>query len=124
MTAEKQASKKLILIAVAVMLLLASLDQTIVSTALPTIVADLGGLDHLSWVVTQLSPDTANWVVSLDMFVVGLGMGPIMSVGTTAIQKAVPRDMLGVGAAGFTLFRQIGGSVGVALFGTMFSTSF
>ncbi|MFD8673009.1 MDR family MFS transporter [Streptomyces seoulensis] len=33
-------------------LLLAALDQTIVSTALPTIVSDLGGLDHLSWVVT------------------------------------------------------------------------
>src|SRR4051795_7866532 len=33
-------------------LLLASLDQTIVSTALPTIVGDLGGLAHLSWVVT------------------------------------------------------------------------
>jgi MFS family permease len=31
---------------------LAALDQTIVSTALPTIVGDLGGLDHLSWVVT------------------------------------------------------------------------
>ena len=33
-------------------LLLASLDQTIVATALPTIVGDLGGLTHLSWVVT------------------------------------------------------------------------
>ncbi|MFF3753751.1 DHA2 family efflux MFS transporter permease subunit [Streptomyces sp. NPDC002018] len=33
-------------------LLVASLDQTIVSTALPTIVSDLGGLEHLSWVVT------------------------------------------------------------------------
>jgi EmrB/QacA subfamily drug resistance transporter len=33
-------------------LLLASLDQTIVSTALPTIVGDLGGLSHLSWVIT------------------------------------------------------------------------
>lgn len=32
--------------------LLAALDQTIVSTALPTIVGELGGLDHLSWVVT------------------------------------------------------------------------
>ena len=31
---------------------LAALDQTIVSTALPTIVGELGGLDHLSWVVT------------------------------------------------------------------------
>ncbi|MFJ9605507.1 MFS transporter [Kitasatospora sp. NPDC101176] len=33
-------------------MLLAALDQTIVSTALPTIVSDLGGLEHLSWVVT------------------------------------------------------------------------
>ena len=33
-------------------ILLAALDQTIVATALPTIVSDLGGLSHLSWVVT------------------------------------------------------------------------
>src|SRR3954464_7787506 len=32
---------------------LAALDQTIVSTALPTIVGELGGLQHLSWVVTS-----------------------------------------------------------------------
>src|SRR5919201_1775881 len=34
-------------------MLLAALDQTIVSTALPTIVGELGGLNHLSWVVTS-----------------------------------------------------------------------
>ncbi len=33
-------------------MLLAALDQTIVSTALPTIVGELGGLEHLSWVIT------------------------------------------------------------------------
>jgi len=33
-------------------MLLAALDQTIVATALPTIVGDVGGLDHLAWVVT------------------------------------------------------------------------
>ena len=38
--------------ALIVVMLLASLDQTIVSTALPTIVGELGGLEHLSWVVT------------------------------------------------------------------------
>ena len=43
---------RLIIASTAVLLLLAALDQTIVSTALPTIVADLGGLEHLSWVVT------------------------------------------------------------------------
>ncbi|MFD0069505.1 MFS transporter, partial [Streptomyces sp. NPDC127574] len=33
-------------------ILLAALDQTIVGTALPTIVSDLGGAAHMSWVVT------------------------------------------------------------------------
>src|ERR1700754_1419264 len=33
-------------------MLMAALDQTIVATALPTIVGDLGGLDQISWVVT------------------------------------------------------------------------
>jgi EmrB/QacA subfamily drug resistance transporter len=46
--------QKLLVIYIALMLalLLSALDQTIVSTALPTIVNDLGGLSHLSWVVT------------------------------------------------------------------------
>ena len=43
----------LIFTALMLVLLLASLDQTIVSTALPTIVGDLGGIEHLSWVVTS-----------------------------------------------------------------------
>src|SRR5215831_3251264 len=43
---------RLIFGALLLVLLLASLDQTIVSTALPTIVGDLGGIEHLSWVVT------------------------------------------------------------------------
>ena len=38
--------------ALLLVMLLAALDQTIVSTALPTIVGELGGLDSLSWVVT------------------------------------------------------------------------
>ena len=45
-------SLRLVIGSVAVLLLLAALDQTVVSTALPTIVADLGGLEQLSWVVT------------------------------------------------------------------------
>src|SRR6478735_5861363 len=43
----------LVIGALLLVMLLASLDQTIVSTALPTIVGDLGGLDHISWVVTS-----------------------------------------------------------------------
>ena len=44
--------RRLIFAALLLVLFIASLDQTIVSTALPTIVGDLGGLQHLSWVVT------------------------------------------------------------------------
>ncbi len=52
---EVEASRKhlrLILGALMLTMLLAALDQTIVSTALPTITSDLGGLNQLSWVVT------------------------------------------------------------------------
>lgn len=49
---EPHTNFRLVIGSVAILLLLAALDQTIVSTALPTIVSDLGGLDHLSWVVT------------------------------------------------------------------------
>src|SRR6187455_244276 len=44
---------RLIFGALLLVLLLASLDQTIVSTALPTIVGELGGISKLSWVVTS-----------------------------------------------------------------------
>lgn len=40
-------------------IVLATLDGTIVGTALPTIVGELGGLDHLSWVVTSYLLTTA-----------------------------------------------------------------
>ncbi|MGW7051338.1 DHA2 family efflux MFS transporter permease subunit [Streptomyces sp. NPDC054887] len=53
--AEPAAGRRTVLVAVGALLLgmlLAALDQTIVSTALPTIVSELGGMEHLSWVVT------------------------------------------------------------------------
>jgi EmrB/QacA subfamily drug resistance transporter len=47
-----RATKNAVVIAIMLGMLLAALDQTIVATALPTIVSDLGGANHLSWVVT------------------------------------------------------------------------
>jgi EmrB/QacA subfamily drug resistance transporter len=55
----------LVFVTILVGLLLAALDQTIVSTALPTIVGDLGGADHLSWVVSSyLLADTIATVLA------------------------------------------------------------
>ncbi len=88
---------------------------------LPTIgtLVMVGALLYL----TRLSPETGNGEFFMTIFVLGLGMGPIMSVGTTAIQNAVPLEIMGVATAGYSMFRQIGGSVGVALFGALFSSS-
>ena len=47
-----EARVRLVLVSAAAVLFLASLGQTSVSTALPTIVGQLGGLDHITWVIT------------------------------------------------------------------------
>ena len=55
----------LVFVTILVGMLLAALDQTVVSTALPTIVADLGGAGHLSWVVSSyLLADTIATVLA------------------------------------------------------------
>ena len=61
------------------------------------------------------------WKVSLYMVVLGLGLGMVMQVLVLAVQNAVPYEQLGVATSGSTLFRQIGGSIGVALFGAIFA---
>ena len=48
-------------------------------------------------------------------------MGCIFPVVTTAVQNAVPRQMLGTATAAGVMFRQIGGSLAVAVFGAMFA---
>ena len=52
-------SVRVVLLALMIAMLLAMLDNMIVGTAMPTIVGDLGGLAHLSWVVTSYTLATA-----------------------------------------------------------------
>src|ERR1700742_16842 len=53
LAASERPPVRLLFTALMLVMLLGALDQTIVSTALPTIVGDLGGLQNLSWVVTS-----------------------------------------------------------------------
>ena len=70
----EESNRKVLLVFAGVMLgmFLAALDQTIVATALPTIVGDLGGANHLSWVVTAYmlasTATTPLWGKLGDMF--------------------------------------------------------
>ncbi|MFF3358580.1 MDR family MFS transporter [Streptomyces sp. NPDC002917] len=55
----RQRSVRVVMLALMITMLLAMLDNLIVGTAMPTIVGDLGGLEHLSWVVTAYTLATA-----------------------------------------------------------------
>ncbi|GAA2457175.1 MDR family MFS transporter [Streptomyces glaucus] len=61
--AEKQGkqprSVRVVLLALMIAMMLAMLDNMIIGTAMPTIVGELGGLEHLSWVVTSYTLATA-----------------------------------------------------------------
>lgn len=58
-TAPRPRSVRVVLLALMIALLLAMLDNMIIGTAMPTIVGELGGLAHLSWVVTAYTLATA-----------------------------------------------------------------
>ncbi len=71
--------------------------------------------------LTQLTRDTGFALFSAQLVLVGLGMGCIFPVLTTAVQNAVPRESLGTATAAGILLRQSGGALGVAAFGAIFS---
>ncbi|WP_053762933.1 MULTISPECIES: MDR family MFS transporter [Streptomyces] len=58
-TGKQSRSVRVVLLALMIAMMLAMLDNMIVGTAMPTIVGDLGGLQHLSWVVTAYTLATA-----------------------------------------------------------------
>lgn len=73
------------------------------------------------FVLSTLTADSALWLIVVAMIGLGVGLGPVFSVGVAAIQNAVPVTMLGVGTASANMFRLIGGSIGTAAFGAVFS---
>ena len=74
--------------------------------------------------MTQLQATTPVGIVWVWMFIAGLGVGPTFAVFTLIVQNAVPFNMLGVATSNLTFFRQIGGTVALAIVGTLFATSF
>jgi EmrB/QacA subfamily drug resistance transporter len=86
----------------------------------PTIGTGLMSLGFFLFTFIQAS--TPIWYIMLGMFLVGLGLGQLMQTLTIASQNAVgPRD-IGVATSSSTFFRQIGGTLGVAvLFSVLFT---
>ena len=73
------------------------------------------------WRLSTMSPATSALERSLDMLILGLGIGIVMQVLVLAVQNDVDYRNLGVATSGATFFRSIGGCFGVAICGAIFS---
>ena len=71
--------------------------------------------------LSRLDAGTSTLYATLAMFVMGLGLGLVMQVLVLAVQNAVDYAELGVATSGATLFRSMGGSLGTAVLGAIFT---
>jgi hypothetical protein len=71
------------------------------------------------WLLTQISLETTSFDLGWRMIIVGIGLGPAQSLFTLAVQNAVPRQQLGTATSASQFFRQIGSTIGLAVFGTL-----
>jgi len=69
--------------------------------------------------MTTLGPETPPSGVAVRVFVLGVGLGPAQGLFALAVQNAVPPDRIGVVTSSSQFFRQIGSTVGVAVFGAV-----
>jgi EmrB/QacA subfamily drug resistance transporter len=74
------------------------------------------------YLLSLLTVATAPWVASVYMLVVGVGIGLVMQVLVLVVQNDVRPKDIGVATSTATFFRSVGGSFGVAIFGTIFAT--
>ncbi|MFJ7995839.1 MFS transporter [Streptomyces sp. NPDC096310] len=73
------------------------------------------------WLLSRLGADTSRFACGVAQAVLGLGVGLVMPVLVLAVQNSVRPADLGTATSANNYFRQIGGSVGAAVFGTLFA---
>ena len=74
------------------------------------------------FLLTNLRSETDAPLVWLWMAVTGIGIGPAFAVFTLAVQNNVPPNELGTATSSLTLFQQVGGTVGLAITGSIFGS--
>jgi EmrB/QacA subfamily drug resistance transporter len=73
------------------------------------------------FLLSRLGVGTAPWLASVYMLVVGIGIGLVMQVIVLVVQNDAKPENIGVATSTATFFRSVGGSFGVAIFGTIFA---
>jgi EmrB/QacA subfamily drug resistance transporter len=82
----------------------------------------LGGVALLfvsTWLLSRVRVETSQLDLAWRMLLMGIGLGPLQSLFGLAIQNAAPMSRMGVVSSANQFFRQIGSTVGVAVFGTL-----
>ena len=69
-----------------------------------------------------ITVDTPYWVIGLALTALGLGMAYTMTTATDAVMAALPEAKAGVGSALNDTFRQVGGALGVGIFGSILNS--
>jgi MFS family permease len=72
-----------------------------------------------TFLMSQMTYSTSRLDLGWRMALLGMGLGPLQSLYGVAIQNAVPMNRIGVVTSANQFFRQIGSTVGVAIFGTL-----
>ncbi len=72
--------------------------------------------------MTTLAAETPIWLICVYLFFFGAGLGLIMQVVVLVVQNAVPAAEIGTATSTNNYFREVGASLGVAVFGTIFTT--
>ena len=91
--------------------------KVVVSAGLMTVAASLG-------MYTGFEVDTDYALVGVALFLMGTGMGLAMSPATEAIMGALPKAKAGIGSAMNDVVREVGGTLGVAVLGSLLSSGF
>ncbi|MBN9246450.1 MAG: MFS transporter, partial [Hyphomicrobium sp.] len=73
------------------------------------------------FLLSRITVETTPFTASVYMLILGFGLGMVMQILVMAVQNTVDFEQLGVATSGTTLFRSIGGVVGVAMFGAIFA---
>ncbi|WP_067566447.1 MDR family MFS transporter [Nocardia acidivorans] len=71
--------------------------------------------------LTTLKADTPMWVIGGMLFTIGAGLGLIMQIIVLVVQNAVSPEQIGTATSANNYFREMGGAIGVAVFGSIFT---
>ena len=76
------------------------------------------------FLLSRISADTSYTTVVINTVITGIGLGTTFPLYTIAVQNSAPGSMLGVATAAISFFRSIGGSVGLAILGSVMINRF